>query len=534
MVNQSDFIIPAGCCENDPATHSGDRLEIFGVHDFQIVDGEAGRGLLQEMGSGAIEINGGVRLAGDAEIAGGAQGPDDAFGIGSLRRGQFSIPGGKGKSVIFPDGGKADEINRQIEVPDQTPDQGQLLKVFFSENGEGRLEEVEQFQDNGENAVKVPGTGRAAKVLGEPGLGDQNGMIGLVEGGFLGSEDEINSFGPAEREIVLERAGIGFEVLGPVKLDGIDKNRDRHRSLGTDGLPCPPDQGPMPLVEGPHGWNKGNGEGAFRPLFPEIAHFFENGHFEGETESEKKKIDSKIKGADFVRIFRVCQALFLPTLRESEKVSMGKTPLTRSRKDPIVPQHQMKPSSNMKRLSFTFFASLLLFVPIAQGQQRLKIATVSLERLFNEYHQTEKVQREVNIERARIQRENNSKLAGIREIDAKIQKIREALNDKDLGEKQKLDLRKEAEGLQQDGRSKENERTQYLARKNKTLGQETRKKMRGILTKIQRTVSDTAREGNYDFIFDTSGNSNQGIPFVLHARESTDLTDLLLKAINEE
>lgn len=168
------------------------------------------------------------------------------------------------------------------------------------------------------------------------------------------------------------------------------------------------------------------------------------------------------------------------------------------------------------------------------AQQRLKIATVSMERLFNEYKQTEKVQREINIERARIQRENNNKLASIREIDSKLQKIREELASEDLGEKQRADLLEESRALSQDGRYKEKDRTEYLNRRNQTLAKEMKKKMRGILVKIQRAVSDVAKEGNYDFIFDTSGNSNQGIPFVLHARDTTDLTDMLLKKINEE
>ena len=188
----------------------------------------------------------------------------------------------------------------------------------------------------------------------------------------------------------------------------------------------------------------------------------------------------------------------------------------------------------MKLPFLSVLVGLLLVPSVGFGQQRLKIATVSMERLFNEYNQTEKVQREINIERARIQRENNNKLASIREIDERLQKIREELESKELGEKQRAELNEESHALQQDGRYKEKDRTEYLNRRNQTLARDMRKKMRGILVKIQRTVNEVAKEGNYDFIFDTSGNSNQGIPFVLHARDTTDLTDMLLKKINEE
>ena len=166
--------------------------------------------------------------------------------------------------------------------------------------------------------------------------------------------------------------------------------------------------------------------------------------------------------------------------------------------------------------------------------QRLKIATVSMERLFNEYNETSDVQREINIERARIQKENNEKLTAIRAIDAKLQNIREQLADNDLGEKKKSELMKESRDLSQDGIHKERERTEYLERRNGALNEKMKKKMRGILEEIKRSVNDRAKAGNYDYIFDASGNSNQGIPFVLHARDTTDLTDSLLKELNAE
>jgi len=202
---------------------------------------------------------------------------------------------------------------------------------------------------------------------------------------------------------------------------------------------------------------------------------------------------------------------------------------------PYFTQTQSPPNTNIMKLPIlSFLAGLVLLSSIAHGQNRLKIATVSMERLFNEYHQTTTVQRDINIERARIQKDNNNRLASIREIDAKLQRIREQLIDEKLGEKQRRALGDESRELSQDGKSKERERTEFLERRNRALSEKMRKQMRGILVKIQRTVSERAKEGNYDFIFDTSGNSNQGIPFVLHARDTTDLSDSLLEEINKD
>lgn len=189
----------------------------------------------------------------------------------------------------------------------------------------------------------------------------------------------------------------------------------------------------------------------------------------------------------------------------------------------------------MKRHLIAAFVGLFLFQGVAQAQQRLKIATVSMERLFNEFKETADVQKEINIERARIQKENNVQLAAIREIDDQLQKIREENEaNPEMGQKKTSEMYKKSEELSQDGIHRERTRTEYLERRNGSLNEKMKNQMRAILVKIQRAVSDRAKSGNYDYIFDSSGNSNQGIPFVLHSRDTTDLTESLLKELNGE
>ncbi|MEN8736484.1 MAG: OmpH family outer membrane protein [Akkermansiaceae bacterium] len=166
--------------------------------------------------------------------------------------------------------------------------------------------------------------------------------------------------------------------------------------------------------------------------------------------------------------------------------------------------------------------------------QRLKIATVNMEKLFDDYKRTAEIQKDINIERARIQKDNNLRLADIREIEKNIEQLRKDLNDENLGDKKRRSLSQELQDLSQDGIHKERERSEFLDRRNRSLNEKMMKQMRGILVELQRVVSDRAKAGNYDYIFDSSGNSTQGIPFVIHAREMTDLTESILKEINAE
>lgn len=193
-------------------------------------------------------------------------------------------------------------------------------------------------------------------------------------------------------------------------------------------------------------------------------------------------------------------------------------------------------SKRMK--SFFKLTPLILLASVSlmnsAAAQRLKIATVSMEKLFDDYQRTAEIQKDINIERARIQKDNNLRLADIREIEKTIEELRQQLNDGEIGDKKKRELSQELQDLSQDGIHKERERSEFLERRNRSLNEKMMKQMRGILVELQRVVSDRAKAGNYDYIFDSSGNSNQGIPFVLHAREMTDLTESILKEINGE
>ena len=164
----------------------------------------------------------------------------------------------------------------------------------------------------------------------------------------------------------------------------------------------------------------------------------------------------------------------------------------------------------------------------------LKMATVDMEKLFNDYYRTGEVQKEINIERARIQKDNNLRLTAIRGIDDQIQEIRKKVNEAGVGTKEKQDLRKEAAELKQDGIHKERERTEYLERRNRALNERMRKEMLGILDGIRRRVTEQAKAGDYDYILDVSGKTTQGIPFVLHAKDSRDLTEQILTEMNAE
>jgi outer membrane protein len=180
-------------------------------------------------------------------------------------------------------------------------------------------------------------------------------------------------------------------------------------------------------------------------------------------------------------------------------------------------------------------AGMLLFAALpASAQDKLKIATVDMQQLFKEYHRTNEAQKQINVERARIQKENNERLARIRELETELQNLRKQLEDPSISDKRKQELFKEFQMKTQEGVALDRERREYLQRRNAALNEKMVQRMRGILEEIRKLVEDQAKTDDYDYVFDKSGLSASQVPFLLYTKDATDITPGLLTTLNKD
>ena len=176
-----------------------------------------------------------------------------------------------------------------------------------------------------------------------------------------------------------------------------------------------------------------------------------------------------------------------------------------------------------------------LFVGNATAQDaKLKIATVDMQQLFKEYYKTNEAQQQINVERAKIQKDNNEKLTAIRQIESDIQVIKQQLDDPTISDAKKQESYKAHQGKYQEGIQLDKERREYLTRKNQALNEKMVQRMRGILGEIQKLVEERAKAENYDYVFDKSGMSTSQVPFLLYTKDAIDVTATLLKDLNKD
>ncbi|MEN9535138.1 MAG: hypothetical protein RIR37_411 [Verrucomicrobiota bacterium] len=194
----------------------------------------------------------------------------------------------------------------------------------------------------------------------------------------------------------------------------------------------------------------------------------------------------------------------------------------------------------MTKITLFFNAALAaLLVSIvsignANAADKVNIATVDMQELFKQYYRTNEAQKQINVERARIQKDNNERLSRIRELEESLNSVKKQLDDPAINDSKKQTLYKDFQTKQQEGIALDRERREFLQRRNQALNEKMVQRMKAILEEIRKLVEEQAKKDNYDYVFDKSGLSTSQVPFLLYTKDATDITSILLKDLNKD
>lgn len=166
--------------------------------------------------------------------------------------------------------------------------------------------------------------------------------------------------------------------------------------------------------------------------------------------------------------------------------------------------------------------------------QKLKIATVDMQQLFKGYHRTTEEQQKFSEEFARIQKENNERLSGIRKIEEVLQGLKKKIEDPTLSDKVKRAKSNEFKLKLDEAKAMDRERREFLSRRTRALELKKQASMQGILQEIRKRIVDLSKKEDFDFVFDKSGLSSNQVPVLLYTKDATDVTETLLKELNKD
>jgi outer membrane protein len=182
---------------------------------------------------------------------------------------------------------------------------------------------------------------------------------------------------------------------------------------------------------------------------------------------------------------------------------------------------------------FTLVASLLAGGFVSTASAQVKIGTVDMKKVFENYYKTKDAEQRINEQRNVAKKELEDRTDVYRKAVGEVQKLDEEIkrpelspSAKDAKEKLRADKVTDLNNMQKDIRD-------FQETREKQLQEQSVRMRQGIVEEINKVVTDRVKAETYDIVFDRSGPSLNGVPVILYAKDSYDFTNDVVSALNK-
>jgi outer membrane protein len=169
----------------------------------------------------------------------------------------------------------------------------------------------------------------------------------------------------------------------------------------------------------------------------------------------------------------------------------------------------------------------------AQDTGRLKVATVDMLALYGEYHETKATQAKFDEEQARVVKDRDERMKSLKDLETEIGALKAQEGDPSVADAKKQQIFNQRQTKQQELEVLRQELEEFLQRKMRALQEQSQLRAKVILEDIRGKVRKHAEDEGYDYVLDKTGTSTSQVPILLYTKDATDITEVLLKSINE-
>jgi outer membrane protein len=187
----------------------------------------------------------------------------------------------------------------------------------------------------------------------------------------------------------------------------------------------------------------------------------------------------------------------------------------------------------MKRfLSLTIPLALLLPVPVyAQGTT--KIGTVDMNRAFKEYNKTKDAEAKINDAKNQAKKEYDDRADAYKKALDDINNLNKQLDAPALAAEAKTQKAKERDDKIANIKNMEREINEFRQTRERQLQEQALRMREGIVKEITDVVNDKVKANGFDFVFDKSGMSLNGVPLLMYSKDSVDFTNDVIAVLNK-
>ena len=177
--------------------------------------------------------------------------------------------------------------------------------------------------------------------------------------------------------------------------------------------------------------------------------------------------------------------------------------------------------------------ALILGTSVLAAEAAPRFALVRVKDIYTELPATSALQAQIKKERDEIMKDQRAEQ--LRKIIGELQTLQAQLSDKSnpLDDATNRKLARTYEIKRQEAQTLQQEFESFKAEQEKAINRKMVAGMRTTLNRIVQVSHRIAKERGYDSVFDSSGNTNTGVPFVLFSKNAPDLTPDIQAALKD-
>src|SRR6266513_152895 len=187
----------------------------------------------------------------------------------------------------------------------------------------------------------------------------------------------------------------------------------------------------------------------------------------------------------------------------------------------------------MKKSLSTLFALMLGFPLVVFGQGTMKIGTVDMQRAFKEYNKTKEDEAKINDAKNAARKEYEDQTQDYKKALDEINNLNKQLESPALSADKKTQTAKERDDKIANIKNMEREISDFRQTRERQLQEQLMRVREGIVKEITDVVMDKVKASNMDLVFDKSGMSINGVPFLLYSHDNIDFTNDIITVLNK-
>ncbi|HEY3898999.1 MAG TPA: OmpH family outer membrane protein [Chthoniobacter sp.] len=164
--------------------------------------------------------------------------------------------------------------------------------------------------------------------------------------------------------------------------------------------------------------------------------------------------------------------------------------------------------------------------------QTLKIGTVDMKKVFDNYYKTKDAESKINEARNAAKKELEDRMDIAKKALDEVKKLDEDINNSALSKETKDQKQKLRSDKAVELQNMDREIREFQQSREKQLQEQSMRMRAGIVDDINKVVADRVKAESYNLVFDKSGPSLNGVPIVLYSMDNYDFTDAVIKALN--